>query len=112
MIFLLIFIFIPSAFSISLECKYSNNKCIVQNTFKITSKDDRTITEVKNELKVDPEEITSIVMDSITVKYFPKKLENFFKKLDTIMINNCDLQEVEKADLEPLKSLEYLTISG
>lgn len=120
--FLLKFLFLLAISTIPtncivLKCRYGMNKnygyqCTAQN-FKITSKNDRSITSVVGRHftgKTDDDVKVLHVEDNL-MKYFPKDLDKFFKNLESIGIRNSELKKVTEEDLKPFgDKLEHLSL--
>lgn len=57
--------------------------------------------------KTKPQVEAVVISNSITY-FVPSKFEDHFKNLVVISIDNCQLREINKEDLEPFKSLKEL----
>lgn len=104
--FLLLSSFISLAQLVTLKCNfemdaYKDYTCFAKN-FEITSKDDQTITEVSGvhlEGKSNAD-VKAFGVKDTTIKFFPKDLAKYFPKLEIVDIENSELSEITKSDLE------------
>lgn len=81
-------------------------------TLQINSIKDRSISEVtgSNLLNKSFSDVVYFASHQKIVKFFPRNLENFFPKLQTISIYNSSLEEIEKKDLQPFWDLRKLML--
>lgn len=103
--------------SIKLECKFYIKKwdsfygpntedhycCSAGSSFTITSKDDRSITEVIG-THLPGKTANDVEMFKVlysTVKYFPLGIEKFFPKVKIVTLNNTKLEEISQEDVRP-----------
>jgi Leucine-rich repeat (LRR) protein len=113
--FLLIFVSFLEANSIQLNCDFKIihkiYTCQAKN-LKITSKDDRHISEVigTHLRNKNIKDVTSFFSADNQIIFFPLNLENFFN-LTKIRINNGNLREIKLEDLQNFKNLTVLDLS-
>lgn len=115
--FTLIFsIFIIESQSVLIDCIYEVDpsygyKCSVLNSYLITSKDERIITEIRGQ------HLNGKTRDDVKffssyekkVNYFPRSLTKVYRNIERVKIYGANLREITKDDLEQfgdkLKSL-------
>lgn len=98
--------------SISVDCEFRDDEwgggkygyeCFVKS-INITSKNDRTITEITGAHLEGRNNCNVVQFDSRvkSANYFPKDLEKFFPNIETIVIvTGAGLKEISKEDLKP-----------
>lgn len=91
--------------SVTLHCEFGDDyfgyKCDVKS-FKITSKDDQTITEITGDHTSgrNHSDVKYFHSQQNTVKFFPLKLADFFMNLDHVLIYTATLSEIHSSDLK------------
>ncbi|KAG5668493.1 hypothetical protein PVAND_016432 [Polypedilum vanderplanki] len=117
--FLIFIIKLSSIKSITIECDHETNNWIYHNQIYICNvisepkiiHPNTKITQVieqKHEINKTQADVNGLLISHKTVQYFPHGLENFFKNLTVIQIQSCDLKEIKKEDLRPLRKLKAL----
>lgn len=102
------------SFGFNLNCVFTNQSwsshktCVVENIFIVDSS--QTVTSINGHTQVDHDDVKALLIESQTVKYFPRGVENFFPNLEDISIYFSKLQSIKKADLEPFKNLQALRL--
>jgi hypothetical protein len=105
--------------NILLECEYGDMystgyDCTVQNTELITSKDHRTISEVRGQhlSGKNNDDVKLFYSDYKKVNFLPRGVTKFFKNIDTVWITSGNLQEISKDDLKQFGgNLKHLWLS-
>lgn len=111
-------LFIKCACSVTVDCEFkklaSDYECNVKS-LEITSKEDRTITEVLGS-HLDGKSNDDVTLfqssrNSKSIKYFPKNLKEFFPNLNAIIIMHGKLEEINSDDLKPFgDKLKFLSL--
>lgn len=80
----------------------SEYQCSVQNNALITSRDNREISKVNGEhvLHRADEDVTQFFCAGSKVKFFPLKLTEKLRNLNSVTIQNAKLREITNTDLE------------
>lgn len=106
------FVGVSSGFN--LNCVFNNQSwsfhktCVVENIFIMDSS--QTVTSINEHTQVDHDDVKGLLIESQTVKFFPRGVEKFFPNLEDISIYFSKLQSIKKADLKPFKNLQALRL--
>lgn len=102
--------------SVIIHCDYKDGstygyKCDI-SYLQIISKDDRNITGITGSHKIGKSnaDVKFLHSNAKIINFFPKNIENFFKNLETIWINNAKMQEISGEDLKVFTKLKRFSL--
>ncbi|CAG9810030.1 unnamed protein product [Chironomus riparius] len=119
---ILVLHFVVSSSLIEINCDYHDDGdwwvlkkfyyCNVKNQMNIDSPDRAYIESVTGKHLRDKifDDVEGFEADNLTIHYFPRGLENIFKNLKMIDINNGRLKEIHQSDLKPFSKLVCLEL--
>lgn len=93
---------------ILIVCKDNyGSDCIVKDDLKISLRDFTLKCDFKNKSSV-----TRFMAENRNIQFFPKGIGEIFPNLSEINIKNCELKELHSGDLDDLKNLKEINLSG
>lgn len=106
--FSIFYFYSPGIQSLVLNCGYESEKgfhaysCAANNSVLTTSADNREISKVQGQHLSEKNNYNVKVFqsDNKEIKFFPRKITKFFENVETVLVNDGNLQEITKHDLE------------
>jgi len=114
-------VYLKLSASTNIKCNYGTDiSSIVQNPYfcvvaespSIRTRESATITSVSGDHQSGKtnSDVEGFYVESVTIRYFPRGLEAFFKNIKVIQILSTSLKEVYQADLKPFPKLVELNL--
>jgi len=116
--------FCGSSTSTQLQCRFSDSfnydvvgtiyECDVNNNPRITTEESAEISRISGTHKSSKSnnDVIGFRAYGITIQFFPKGLNKFFKNLKMINIQSCQLKEIHQSDLKVFPKLVYLKLQS
>jgi len=119
LIFCIVGVYLKLSESTSIECEYYTGEwktlgnlycCSVKKDPKITTRESATITSLSGEHKSGKtnSDVESFRVHAMTINYFPRGLEKFFKNIKAITVGFSNLKQIHQEDLKSFPKLAEL----
>jgi len=89
-------------------------RCSVNNNLRILTKESAEINSISgtHEDSKSNDDVLGFLAYNKTIQSFPKGLDKFFKNLQLIYIQSCQLKEIHQIDLKFFPNLTYFYLAG
>lgn len=114
-------VYLKLSVSTSIECNYGTDIssiiqnlyfCVVTESPSIRTRESATVISISgiHQSGKTNFDVEGFYVESVTVRYFPRGLETFFKNIKAIQILATSLKEIYQADLKPFPQLVELNL--